>query len=220
MKTTPSLLQRPGGWHLLLLALLLPAWAGGQHPASRSVALHTVRPPAGAAPTAAAPEASPAPVALSTWAVGRTPQGALLTWDAVGKAAGRFDVERSTDGVAFRAVGTVPVRTAGPGYRFLDPAPGAEAVYYRLRFPGGFSEVLPLPAADWELTPNPAAEWLSCGPASGDYCIRDAAKRLVLSGHLGPGQRIDLRRLRNGSYTLELRAGSQRTTRSFVKYTP
>lgn len=152
-----------------------------------------------------------------------TAQGVLLTWAApAGKVPARLEVERSTDGTTFRPVGTVGPAEAAT-YRFLDAHPATPPVYYRLRQPGGpVSAVLTYAATDnaWQPSPNPAADWLSCGPgpASGDYRIQDAAGRTVLSGHLAAGQRIDVRRLRNGHYTLELRNGAMRASHSFVKF--
>ncbi|RAK63477.1 T9SS type A sorting domain-containing protein [Hymenobacter edaphi] len=196
-----------------------------QQPALRDVAANN--PPAGTAPTAAPGAARTAsPVAAVGLAAAATPQGVVLTWTApTAKTPLRFEVERSSDGVTFRSVGVVLAAEAA-GYRFLDAGAGASTVYYRLRQPvaggSGTSAVLTYTPDNsaWQPSPNPATDWLSCGPASGDYRITDAAGRTVLTGRLVAGQRIDVRRLRNGNHTLELRTGTLRATRTFLKYAP
>ncbi|MCC3159471.1 T9SS type A sorting domain-containing protein [Hymenobacter sp. 15J16-1T3B] len=150
----------------------------------------------------------------------------LLTWTAPPvKTPLRFEVERSTDGSVFRLVGVVTT-AQGSAYRFMDTSAGGGTVYYRLRQPvaggSGTSAVLTYTPENvaWQPSPNPATDWLSCGNASGEYRILDAAGRTVLTGRLAAGQRIDVRRLRNGNHTLELRTGTLRTTRTFLKYAP
>lgn len=210
------------GWSLCTCCLL-PALAAAQPSAPAALAVNA--PPASTRHRAALPDAPPARAAsllpITDLAAAATAQGILLTWTApAGKAPGRLDVERSTDGTTFRPVGTVGPAEA-TAYRFVDAHPATPPVYYRLRQPGGpASEVLTYAADNaWQPSPNPAADWLSCGPASGDYRIQDAVGRTVLTGRLTAGQRIDVRRLRNGNYTLELRNGAVRATRSFLKFT-
>ncbi|GAB2943028.1 hypothetical protein GCM10027048_04510 [Hymenobacter coalescens] len=144
-------------------------------------------------------------------------------------ATGRYEVERSADGVAFEQLGTVLVRSPASSaeYLFVDTKPVTSPVYYRLRHLAGSgaattSELLRLEprAADWDVTPNPAADWVSCGEVTGEYRILDATGRMVLSGRLAPKQRVDIRRLRNGHYTFELKSGAERKTRKFLKYAP
>lgn len=202
----------------------VPGAAFAQQPAAHDLAANAA--PASALHRGAVPGAAPdrptAALAVTALSATATDQGVLLTWSvAAGKAPARIEVERSTDGSTFRPVGAVgPAGTAG--YRFVDARPAAPPVYYRLRAAAGgaVSEVLTYAADNaWQPSPNPAADWLSCGPASGDYRIQDAAGRTVLTGRLTAGQRIDVRRLRNGNYTLELRNGAVRATRSFLKFT-
>lgn len=230
MKTTTPKAQlpaalRPAFWGLCALPCLA-APAVAQHAAPQDLATNT--PPASALHRGAVPAAPPArpaaPLAVRALAAAATDQGVLLTWNApAGKPPGRFEVERSTDGATFRAVGAAgPTEAAeGASYRFVDAHPAPPPVYYRLRAAGAgaVSEVLTYAGTDaWQPGPNPATDWLSCGPASGDYRIQDAAGRTVLTGRLSAGQRIDVRRLRNGNYTLELRTGAVRATRSFLKF--
>lgn len=211
------------GWGLSACCLF-PAPAVAQPSAPAALAVNAS--PVGARHRAALPEAPSARAAtalsITDLAAAATAQGILLTWTApIGKVPGRLDVERSTDGTTFRPLGTVGPADA-TAYRFVDAHPATPPVYYRLRQPGGpASEILTYAAADnaWQPSPNPAADWLSCGPASGDYRIQDAVGRTVLTGRLTTGQRIDVRRLRNGNYTLELRNGAVRITRSFLKFT-
>ncbi|GAB3838468.1 T9SS type A sorting domain-containing protein [Hymenobacter jeollabukensis] len=196
-----------------------------QPPTPRDMAANN--PSAGSSPTAAPGAARPAAATAATsLAAAATPQGVVLTWTApAAKTPLRFEVERSSDGVTFRSVGVVLAAEAA-GYRFLDAGAGATTVYYRLRQPvaggSGTSAVLTYtPDTNaWQPSPNPATDWLSCGPASGDYRIMDAAGRTVLTGRLVAGQRIDVRRLRNGNHTLEMRMGNLRATRTFLKYAP
>ena len=79
--------------------------------------------------------AIPLPVEWVRFEVRATPSGqAQLDW-TTGAETGNayFEVQHSSDGVQFSAIGKVDARGSGSQYKFLHPAPRAGANYYRLR---------------------------------------------------------------------------------------
>jgi hypothetical protein len=153
--------------------------------------------------------------------------GNSLRWTTASEAdAAGFDVERSTDGQAWRPLGTLPAAgnsSTEQEYHFLDNNPPA-ACYYRLRMVDldgsyRFSDVVFLrqePSTDTELTvfPNPVGKdgqvSVQTDMPAGKLVVRDYSGRILLEEQFegsAPSAPVtiplDLRHLPSGVYLLQ-----------------
>ncbi|MEO8067557.1 MAG: FG-GAP-like repeat-containing protein [Flavobacteriales bacterium] len=136
-----------------------------------------------------------------------------------------FEVQRSTDGTFYSALGSV--QAAGNSqitqlYTFNDPQPPTGLAYYRLRMVDQdgseeFSDVITIlrTSGALQLFPNPAATMitliLSAGPVGGSVRVTDATGRVILSAKILDGSstaELRLDGLPSGYYTACLVDGS------------
>jgi hypothetical protein len=129
-----------------------------------------------------------------------------------------FDIERSSDGVAFEKIGWIDGHgstTEEKHYSFTDTKPYIGINYYRLRqvdYDGRFkySNIVSvvMESDDVYLFPNPATDMLNIQNAtSGNYLIKSVFGTIMGQGILGDDNRIYISYLPSGTYLLYQETG-------------
>ncbi|MBS1510657.1 MAG: S8 family serine peptidase [Bacteroidetes bacterium] len=78
--------------------------------------------------------ATPLPVSVLTFTVTKQANSVLLQWNTANETnMANYIVERSSDGIHFNAIGTVPSRNTGGAYAFTDSQPLDGLNYYRIK---------------------------------------------------------------------------------------
>ena len=176
------------------------------------------------------PGTNPLPVELTRFAATAQANGIALGWaTAQEKNNDRFEVQRSADGAAFEAVGTVKGQGSSSSaheYAFTDNHPLAGLAYYRLRqvdFDGS-TAFSPVAAVRWDQNrglayPNPSNGSVTLAPGLGTmaYRVFNNLGQTVLQGQAAGSERIDLTRLPQDPYLLELTGQTGRSTQRLLR---
>ncbi|TXF89497.1 T9SS type A sorting domain-containing protein [Neolewinella aurantiaca] len=144
-----------------------------------------------------------------------------------------YDVQRSTDGISYTSIGRVlPLegRAGDRSYDFDDESPEVGANYYRLKvtdLDGSFeySRIITLFVDDSNseisIFPNPAINVLKfkgLSETSATVRVMDALGRTLIVQTVPTAEGINISRLPNGTYYLEIRTGSNESVvKRFVK---
>ncbi|WP_207895922.1 lamin tail domain-containing protein [Hymenobacter gummosus] len=183
------------------------------------------------ATTATTPGLNPLPVELTSFTAQRQEAGVLLQWvTAQEKSSAYFEVQRSTDGHEFAALGTLAAAgtsTSRRTYHWVDARPVAGTAYYRLKQVDtdgstAYSPVVVVQAgnAGLQLFPNPARQTLHVRTvASQQWRVLNLLGQPMLEGRSLDGQfSVDVSALKPGSYHLEVRTAAKgRVVQRFVK---
>ncbi|KAA9327188.1 T9SS type A sorting domain-containing protein [Hymenobacter busanensis] len=158
----------------------------------------------------------------------RHPNGVQITWVAEpGKAVGHFEVQRSADGQTFAPIGVVPAASNSSAvFTYHDAASPAAEAYYRLRLLStkGTSTLWPsvaVPKAG-AVAANPITEpvydkmHLDLGAEALPWRLLNAKGQLLQQGTATGALDISFTRFPVGTYTLELRRGTQRESHKVV----
>lgn len=171
---------------------------------------------------------TPLPVDLLAFTAQKTAadRQALLRWE-VGAEDGpaRYEVQRSTDGNAFGAIGAVSA-SGQASYIFIDAAPAAGHNYYRLRLADASEEARFSPVrllafgnddvaaapAPLRVTPNPTTGsvtvWVAAGLIGKDAELTDATGRSLLRSKIADASfLLDLTAYPKGLYLLRVANG-------------
>ena len=172
----------------------------------------------------------PLPVVLTSFAAQRQSTGVLLRWaTATEQHNAHFDLQRSSDGLRFATVATLPGRgttTQPSSYSFFDQLALLGPLYYRLRQVdvGGaatFSAVVAVSgpqAPEMAVFPNPAHDFFTiAGPTAARYQVRNQLGQKVGQGIIADGvATVELARLPAGVYQITLETADGRAVRSLV----
>lgn len=185
---------------------------------------------------------APLPVTLASFGAAARGTGVALNWTTASELnSASFEVQRGTDGVQFKSIGTV--LAAGnsqtvKAYQYFDAAPVRPTSYYRLKqvdLDGretygpvavvrltGTATLLPL-----TIYPNPVADqatlqWDAPTAGPGRWTLLSVTGQVVRQGafesHQGANsQFIDLRSCAAGSYVLSVEAAGQPLQRQLVQ---
>ena len=175
------------------------------------------------------------PVQLFTFSAQKAGQTVLLNWKtAQEQNSERFGIERSSDGNAFVAIGSLPAHGDThtiSSYSFTDVQPLKGMNFYRLKEldkDGGFlySKVVSVYFDKLQklfISPNPATDLLHIQLLQGNHydaiAIHDASGRLVLQKLISNSSTtvsLDIRHLAGGWYSLKL-SGKENWRGSFIK---
>jgi Secretion system C-terminal sorting domain len=129
-----------------------------------------------------------------------------------------FDIERSSDGIAFENIGWIDGNgstTEEKHYTFIDTKPSLRINYYRLRqvdYDGRFeySKIVSLMmnSDDVIIFPNPATDILNVqNAASGSYLIKSVLGTIIGQGELDADGQIDISNLPSGTYLFHPESG-------------
>ncbi|MFN8244143.1 MAG: endonuclease [Ferruginibacter sp.] len=174
------------------------------------------------------------PVTLIDFTATRLNDAVLLRWQTTYETSFReYQLERSTDGISFAVVGTVPGKNLA-NYSFTDSKlPQAAVVYYRLRMvdrDGKYknSKVVPVrlqnDLAAVQVYPNPSSGNLTIELPrplllNSQLLITDLAGRLVKKESLHGGQKmiaVDVSALTPGRYFIRIANEQERIQQSFT----
>ncbi|WP_324671546.1 T9SS type A sorting domain-containing protein [Hymenobacter sp. GOD-10R] len=175
---------------------------------------------------------SPLPVELVRFTAEAQEKNVALHWiTASEKNSDYFEVQRSTNGEIFAAIGKVQgegTTSSISNYLFTDRAPVNGLAYYRLRQVDldGTESYSPVQAVEWKgdaavasFYPNPSAESITFTGTEGvlHYRIYNVKGQQVAIGEAASGSTVDLRAVPAGMYLLELSNKGQRTVQRFVR---
>ena len=174
--------------------------------------------------------AGPLPVTLTRFAATRQEQNVTVTWATAAELQNAyFEVQRSTDGIHFAALGQVAgngTTNTGATYSFLDQQPLSAVAYYRLKQvdsdgTNAFSSVVTVAGRKLSasLYPNPSSQYISL-PVTGSlvqYRVYSSTGQTVAAGEAQGDATVDLQRVPIGIYFLELAAEGQRNVQRFVR---
>jgi len=174
---------------------------------------------------------SPLPVELVRFTAQAQEKNVALHWiTASEKNSDYFEVQRSTNGATFNAIGKVQgegTTSSISNYLFTDRAPVAGLAYYRLRQVDfdGTASYSPVQAVTWQggavasFYPNPSAESITFTGTDGrlHYRIYNASGQQVAVGEAESGSPVDLHAVPAGIYLLELSNKGQRSIQRFVR---
>jgi hypothetical protein len=175
---------------------------------------------------------SPLPVELVRFTAEAQEKNVALHWiTASEKNSDYFEVQRSTNGETFAAIGKVQgegTTSSISNYLFTDRAPVAGLAYYRLRQVDldGTESYSPVQAVEWKggaavasFYPNPSAEAITFTGTEGmlHYRIYNVKGQQVAIGEVASGSTVDLRAVPAGMYLLELSNKGQRSVQRFVR---
>lgn len=173
----------------------------------------------------------PLPVSLVAFSAARQNSAVALRWTTATELNNTgFEVQRSTNGVAFASLAFVPgagdsqsLRT----YSYLDTPPAGTTSYYRLKQVDADGKVAysavqavwVAPSQVASVFPNPATTqatvaWSATGPGSGRWCLTATTGQVVhtepLTEQEGPNHLLlDLTLYPAGSYILTVESGGQ-----------
>ncbi|OUJ71221.1 T9SS type A sorting domain-containing protein [Hymenobacter crusticola] len=174
---------------------------------------------------------SPLPVELVRFTGEAQEKNVALHWiTASEKNSDYFEVQRSTNGETFAAIGKVQgegTTSSISNYLFTDRAPVAGLAYYRLRQVDldGTESYSPVAAVEWKgaalasFYPNPSAESITFTGPDGvlQYRIYNAKGQQVTMGEAASGSTVNLSAVPAGMYLLELSNKGQRSVQRFVR---
>jgi hypothetical protein len=173
--------------------------------------------------------ATPLPLSLISFKGAAEGNANRLDWElAAGENVTAVNVERSTDGQHFQAIGTdIPVGSDRLG-SFYDKAPPAGTAIYRLRMlnttASSFSHSVSISrndalAAALSLSPNPATSAIQLkSSVPGTVEILDLSGRLMQRQHIEGEARIGLENLPAAIYLIRFRAQNFSQTIRLVKH--
>lgn len=173
------------------------------------------------------------PVVLKTFTGTIQNNYAVLVWETASELRNhRFNIEHSTTGTEFTAIGRVNgsgTSATGARYSFTHTNVAAGTHYYRLAqydIDGRvtYSQVVTLTAgtkASLQVYPNPAKEYININSASSiegcKYAIVNATGKQVSTGNIA-ARRIDISQLAPGKYWITVTSTNERTfTGQFLK---
>lgn len=170
------------------------------------------------------------PVTLTQFSAARQAQRVAVSWATAAEIQNAyFEVQRSTDGIHFDALGRVAgngTTSTGASYSFLDQQPLDALGYYRLKQvdvdgTSTFSSVIVVAGRKFSASfhPNPSTQYISLPVSSGlvQYRVYSSTGKTVATGEAQGGATVDLQRVPTGIYFLELITGSQRNAQRFVR---
>jgi len=174
---------------------------------------------------------SPLPVELTRFSGEAQEKSVALHWiTASEKNSDYFEVQRSSNGESFTAIGKVQgegTTSSISNYLFNDRAPLAGLAYYRLRQVDldGTETYSPVTAVQWagklvaSFYPNPSANNITLTGSEGlmYYRIYSVKGQQVAMGEAENGSTVDLTKVPAGIYLLELSGGGQRSVQRFVR---
>ncbi|AHJ98854.1 hypothetical protein Hsw_3259 [Hymenobacter swuensis DY53] len=173
---------------------------------------------------------NPLPVTLTRFAASRQEQNVTVTWATAAEIQNAyFEVQRSTDGIHFDALGQVAgngTTTTGAAYSFLDQHPLSTVAYYRLKQvdvdgTSVFSSVVTVAGRKLNASfyPNPSSQYISLPVTSSlvQYRVYSSTGKTVATGEAQGGATVDLQRVPTGIYFLELITEGQRNVQRFVR---
>ncbi|HEX8350471.1 MAG TPA: T9SS type A sorting domain-containing protein [Hymenobacter sp.] len=173
---------------------------------------------------------SPLPVELTRFTAEAQDKGVALHWiTASEKNSDYFEVQRSTNGESFHAIGKVKGEGTTSNistYLFTDHAPAAGVAYYRLRQVDfdGTESYSPIKSVQWDgkaasFYPNPSLAAITFGGAAGpvQYRVYSLKGQQVASGQAAAGSTVDMSGVPAGVYMLELQGSGKRSVQRFVR---
>jgi Secretion system C-terminal sorting domain len=144
-----------------------------------------------------------------------------------------FEVQHSTDGRQFEAVGQVKgygYSTSEREYEFSHEVSGTAISYYRLKqvdFDGKYeySGIISVRSENdrWDesiaVSPNPVADFLLVSgiSAQANYMITDYLGRQLMTGSVDLGQGLDVSTLSPGFYMMVIQDGTQQSAFKWIK---
>lgn len=157
-----------------------------------------------------------------------------LSWTTASETNNEyFEVQHSTDGRQFEAVGQVKGygnSNTERDYYFSHEVSGSAISYYRLKqvdFDGKYeySGIISVRSENDRLdesiavSPNPVADFLLVKGISeqADYLITDYSGRQLMTGSVVSGQGLDVSTLSSGFYTLIVQEGAQKSAHKWIK---
>lgn len=169
------------------------------------------------------------PITLEYFSVKQGDDKNVLNWKADAPSNfSHFEIERSTDGRNFSAIGKVPLGNEST-YSFTDNnIKGSNLLYYRLKMVDlddsyKYSAIVTARNGDnnrMTVNPNPAKDFISVNGLTkkGELTITDISGKL-LRRQVVNGQSISfpIDNLKNGLYLLQYFDGEQRKTMKFIK---
>jgi len=167
--------------------------------------------------------AIPLPVILTAFTANRSGNEAVLHWQTATEQNTRnFIIERSSDGNTYTDIGTTPAAgnsSAPTDYSFIDPEPGQNNNFYRLKQVDLDDKFVYSPVRVVSFPTSGKLIWYTTGKGSADillqqgnnqlYALFDAAGRLLRTGQLFNG-RTSISQLPPGIYFV--RAGTYTAT--------
>jgi hypothetical protein len=177
---------------------------------------------------------TPLPVKFKDFSVKRKDESNELTWTTASETNNDyFEVQHSTDGRQFEAVGQVKGygnSNTDRDYYFSHEVSGSTRSYYRLKqvdFDGKYeySGIISVGSENDRLderiavSPNPVSDFLIVSGITeqADYLITDYSGRQIMTGSVASGQSLDVATLAPGFYTLIVQEGAQRTAHKWIK---
>ena len=173
---------------------------------------------------------SPLPVELTRFTAEAQDKGVALHWiTASEKNSDYFEVQRSTNGELFSAIGKIKgegTTSSVSTYLFTDRAPVAGVAYYRLRQVDfdGTESYSPINSVQWNskaasFYPNPSKAAITLTGVSGPvhYHVYSLQGQQLAVGEAEGGSTVDLSKVPAGVYMLELLNGGKRNVQRFVR---
>ena len=171
------------------------------------------------------------PVTLTSFSAKAQAAGALLNWATAAELNNAyFEVERSTDGQLFTAIGKVQgsgTTNTGATYSFSDSRPLASVTYYRLRQAdldgtAAFSAVVTVtssrkPVATFYPNPSNSSITLPNSPQAVQYRVYTATGQTVLTGRAAGNTELNVQQVPAGLYFLELITDGHHNVQRFVR---
>ena len=174
--------------------------------------------------------AIPLPAKLISFNANKYFSGAQLTWiTAEERDLASFDIEKSTNGKNWRAIGNVPsksssIQSVNNNYTFNDNSLSGSVNFYRLKMIDNnksytYSEIINIRNNDsdqLQVFPNPAKDYIMVsGSDVQNVTIIDGYGRIVLKSAVSNG-RIDVNQLQSGVYHIFIN-GDHTQKLKFVK---
>lgn len=177
---------------------------------------------------------APLPVKYQNFDISRKSSVNYLQWTTASETNNEyFEVQHSTDGRQFEAVGQVKGygnSNTERDYYFSHEVSGTAISYYRLKqvdFDGKYeySGIISVRSENdrWDesiaVSPNPVADFLLVTGISeqADYMITDYSGRQLMTGSVVSGQGLDVSTLSSGFYTLIVQEGAQKSAHKWIK---
>ncbi|MDU0371917.1 T9SS type A sorting domain-containing protein [Hymenobacter endophyticus] len=171
------------------------------------------------------------PVTLTSLSVTAKSTGALISWATATEVNNAyFELERSTNGKLFTAIGKVQgtgTTSTGAKYSYDDTNPLTSLTYYRLRQvdtdgTATFSSVVAVSAANTlqaSFYPNPSNSSITLPAADGvvEYRVYSVTGQVLAAGKGAGNSSVTIQQIPEGIYFLELTAGGKRNVQRFVR---
>jgi len=170
------------------------------------------------------------PLGLRGFSGSNTPTGYALQWQVAGEENfNYYDIEKSTDGRLFQAIGRVP-GTGSPVYHFTVDGALSQQSYYRLKMTDRdaaytYSPVIALSGneekAVLRVYPNPASDWITInsGRKIQEVTFVNMQGQTMLRVVAG-GQQVEsipIQQLRAGSYFVHIKTATGMLTDKLLK---